>query len=185
PLMPAGFYYKTFMWPKAAWKRLYEPRIRAMAGLGRAPTLPDPDHYTRRYVHCDVLVVGGGPAGLAAAHAAAECGAKVLLCDEQAELGGTLLAAGDVTIDSKVAQSWLVETVVALSRRDNVTLLPLTTAFGYFPHNMVALTERVTWHLADPTPNLPSERLWPALAKELVIASGAVEQQLIVPGNDR
>jgi sarcosine oxidase subunit alpha len=185
PLIPAGFYYKTFMWPRAAWSRLYEPRIRAMAGLGRAPTLPDPDRYTRRYAHCDVLIVGGGPAGLAAALAAAEGGAQVLLCDEQAELGGTLLAAGDATIDGKAAQSWLSETVAALSRRDNVTLLPRTTAFGYFPHNMLALAERVTGHLADPAPNLPRERLWQVRAKEVVIAAGAIERPLTFPGNDR
>src|SRR5436190_371107 len=83
PLIPAGFYYKTFMWPRGGWKRVYEPRIRAMAGLGRAPTMPDPDRYARRYAHCDVLVVGAGPAGLAAALAAAECGVQVMLCDEQ------------------------------------------------------------------------------------------------------
>ena len=185
PLIPAGFYYKTFMWPRAAWSRLYEPRIRAMAGLGRAPTLPDPDRYTRRYAHCDVLIVGGGPAGLAAALAAAESGAQVLLCDEQAELGGTLLAAGDATIDGKAAQPWLFETIAALARRDNVTLLPRTTAFGYFPHNMVALAERVTGHLADPAPNLPRERLWQVRAKEVVIAAGAIERPLTFPGNDR
>ena len=136
PLIPAGFYYKTFMWPKAAWKRLYEPRIRAMAGLGRAPTLPDPDRYAHRYAHCDVLVVGAGPAGLAAALAAAECGARVLLCDEQAELGGSLLA-------ERRHDRWQGGAILArrnhcaLSRRDNVTLLPRTTAFGYFPHNML------------------------------------------------
>src|SRR3954468_18542603 len=136
PLIPAGFYYKTFMWPRAAWKRLYEPRIRAMAGLGRAPALPDPDHYSRQYAHCDVLVIGAGPAGLAAALAAAECGARVMLCDEQAELGGSLLPASDATIDGKPAQVWLSETLAGLLRRDNITLLPRTTAFGYFPHNM-------------------------------------------------
>ena len=156
-----------------------------MAGLGRAPTLPDPDRYTRRYAHCDVLIVGGGPAGLAAALAAAEGGAQVLLCDEQAELGGTLLAAGDATIDGKSAQSWLIETIAALARRDNVTLLPRTTAFGYFPHNMLALAERVTGHLADPAPNLPRERLWQVRAKEVVIAAGAIERPLTFPGNDR
>src|SRR4029077_6263464 len=136
-------------------------------------------------VHCDVLIVGGGPAGLAAAVGAAECGAQGLLCDEQAELRGTLLAAGDATIDGKAAQSWHAETIAALSHRDNITLLPRTTAFGYFPHNMIALTERVTWHLADPVPNLPSERLWQVRAREIVIAAGAVERPLVFPGNDR
>ena len=185
PFIPAGFYYKTFMWPQAAWKRLYEPRIRAMAGLGRAPTLPDPDRYTRRYAHCDVLVIGAGPAGLAAALAAAECGAQVVLCDEQAELGGSLLAAGNSTIDGTPASVWLADAVAALSRRDNVLLLPRTTAFGYFPHNMVNLAERVTEHLADPDPKLPRERLWQVRAKEVVIAAGAIERPLVFPGNDR
>jgi sarcosine oxidase subunit alpha len=185
PLIPAGFYYKTFMWPKAAWSRVYEPRIRSMAGLGRAPTRPDPDRYTRRYAHCDVLIVGGGPAGLAAALAAAESGARVLLCDEQAELGGTLLATGKVTIDGKTAQSWLAEITASLARHDNVLLLPRTTAFGYFPHNLLALAERVTGHVADPAPKLPRERLWQVRAKEVIIAAGAIERPLIFPGNDR
>jgi len=184
PLIPAGFYYKTFMWPRAAWKRLYEPSIRAMAGLGRAPKLPDPDRYTRRYAHCDVLVIGAGPAGLAAARAAAASGAQVMLCDEQAEFGGSLLAASDALIDRKPAQVWLAETVTALSHRDNVTLLPRTTAFGYFPHNMIGLAERLTDHLAD-LQSAPRERLWQVRAKEVVIAAGAIERPLVFPGNDR
>ncbi|MBV8405526.1 MAG: (2Fe-2S)-binding protein, partial [Gammaproteobacteria bacterium] len=94
PFIPAGFYYKTFMWPRRAWQSLYEPRIRAAAGLGRAPQLADPDRYAQRYAHCDVLVVGAGPAGLAAATAAAAAGARVMLCDEQPELGGGLLSLG-------------------------------------------------------------------------------------------
>ena len=80
PFIPAGFYYKTFMWPRRAWQSLYEPRIRAAAGLGRAPALPDPDRYAQRFAHCDVLVVGAGPAGLAAAAAAAATSARVVLC---------------------------------------------------------------------------------------------------------
>jgi sarcosine oxidase subunit alpha len=76
---PAGFYYKTFMWPRMAWKALYEPVIRRAAGLGRAPVLPDPDRYAQRYAHCDVLIVGAGPAGIAAALKAAESGARVML----------------------------------------------------------------------------------------------------------
>ncbi len=99
PLFPAGFYYKTFMWPRAAWAALYEPLIRRAAGLGRAPSRPDPDRYAQRYAHCDVLVVGAGPAGLAAARAAADAGARVILCDEQAELGGSLLDGGPAQID--------------------------------------------------------------------------------------
>ena len=88
PLLPSAFYYKTFMWPRAAWHKLYEPVIRRAAGLGESPTLPDPDRYSQRFAHCDVLVVGAGPAGIAAALTASASGAQVMLCDEQPEFGG-------------------------------------------------------------------------------------------------
>src|SRR3954451_24056815 len=101
PLLPAGFYYKTFLWPPRAWAGFYEKLIRRAAGLGRAPEEPDPDRYAQHYAHCDVLVVGGGPAGLAAARAAAGSGARVILCDEQAEFGGSLLSEQHVTIDGR------------------------------------------------------------------------------------
>src|SRR5438874_200317 len=117
--------------------------------------------------------------------AAAECGVQVMLCDEQAELGGSLLAASDATIDGKPAQVWLSETLAGLLRRDNITLLPRTTAFGYFPHNMIGLAERVTDHLADPAESLPRERLWHVRAREVVIATGAIERPMVFPGNDR
>ncbi|MPT22065.1 MAG: FAD-dependent oxidoreductase, partial [Starkeya sp.] len=185
PFLPAGFYYKTFMWPAGAWKRFYEPKIRAMAGLGVAPDLPDPDRYTQNHAHCDVLVVGAGPAGLAAALAAAESGAKVILCDEQAELGGSLLSEVSATIEGTPAADWLAATLASLTARDNVTLMPRTTAFGYFPHNHIALAERVTEHLAAPGPDLPRERLWEVRAKEVVIAAGALERPLVFPDNDR
>jgi sarcosine oxidase, subunit alpha len=183
PLIPAGFYYKTFMWPRSAWKNFYEPRIRAMAGLGRAPKQGDPDRYAQSYAHCDVLVIGAGPAGLAATLAAAECGAHVMLCDEQAEPGGSLLAS-DIAIDGRAAGAWLAETLEALKSHHNVMLRPRTTAFGYYPHNMIGLAERVSDHLADPT-DLPRERLWQIRAKEVVIATGAIERPVVFPGNDR
>jgi len=108
-----------------------------------------------------------------------------MLCDEQAEFGGSLLAASDAMVDRKPAQVWLAETVAALSHRDNVTLLPRTTAFGYFPHNMIGLAERLTDHLADRAQNAPRERLWQVRAREVVIAAGAIERPLVFPGNDR
>ncbi|HVL74159.1 MAG TPA: sarcosine oxidase subunit alpha family protein, partial [Beijerinckiaceae bacterium] len=153
--------------------------------LGRAPKGPDPDRYAQRYAHCDVLVVGAGPAGLAAALAAAEAGARVILCDEQQELGGSLLAETAATIDGRPAAQWLAETVAALGRHDTVRLLPRTQAFGYFAQNFVALAERVTDHLAAPDPALPRERLWQVRAKEVVLAAGAIERPIPFPDNDR
>jgi sarcosine oxidase subunit alpha len=188
PFIPAGFYYKTFMWPRSAWRWLYEPRIRAAAGLGRAPTQADPDHYTGRFAYCDVLVVGAGPAGLAAAHAAAAAGARVVLCDEQSEPGGTLLSdpAGDASsLEGRPASLWLSDTVAALSRNPRVTLLTRTTAFGYFPHNLVGLSQRLTDHVAAPDPRAPRERQWQVRAREVVLATGAIERPLVFPGNDR
>jgi sarcosine oxidase, subunit alpha len=188
PFIPAGFYYKTFMWPAGAWKSLYEPRIRAAAGLGRAPTQADPDRYVGRFAHCDVLVVGAGPAGLAAAHAAAASGARVMLCDEQNEPGGSLLAesAGEgARLEDRPAALWLADTVHSLSRNPRVTLLTRTTAFGYFPHNLVGLSQRLTDHLARPPPEAPRERQWQVRAREVVLATGAIERPLVFPGNDR
>jgi sarcosine oxidase, subunit alpha len=185
PLFPAGFYYKTFMWPAAAWHKLYEPAIRAMAGLGRAPTAADEARYISRFAHCDVLVVGGGPAGLAAALAAAEAGGRVILCDEQAEFGGSLLADPGATIDGMPSAAWLADALAVLARHARVALLPRTTAFGYFAQNFLGLVERVTDHLAEPDPKLPRERLWQVRAREVVLATGALERPLVFPDNDR
>ncbi|WP_129793940.1 sarcosine oxidase subunit alpha family protein [Sphingosinicella sp. CPCC 101087] len=183
--IPAGFYYKTFMWPHKAWDRLYEPRIRAAAGLGVAPDKPDPDSYTQRYAHCDVLVIGAGPAGITAAMEAATADARVILCDDRAAMGGSLLSAASVTIAGKDSSVWLDESLAALARMPNVTLLSRTIAFGYYPHNWIGLTERLTDHLAVMPAGRPRERLWQVRAKEVVIAAGAIERPLVFPGNDR
>jgi sarcosine oxidase subunit alpha len=189
PFIPAGFYYKTFMWPRDAWQRLYEPKIRAAAGLGRAPEQADPDAYANRFAHCDVLVAGAGPAGLAAAASAASSGARVILCDEQAELGGSLLSepAGhsDATIAGEPADRWLASTVRMLAAHPRVTVLTRTTAFGYFPHNLLGLNQRLSDHLAHPDYSQPRERQWQVRAKEVVLATGAIERPLVFPGNDR
>ncbi|MFI5411840.1 sarcosine oxidase subunit alpha family protein [Kaistia sp. UC242_56] len=185
PVFVAGFYYKTFMWPRRFWDSVYEPKIRAAAGLGRAPTEPDADRYANRHAHCDVLVVGGGPAGLAAALAASETGKRVILADEQAEMGGTLLHDRTSLIDGKAAQEWMAEALAELRARSNVTLLPRTTAFGYYNHNHVALAERITDHLADAPAHLPRERLWQVRAGEVVLATGAHERPLVFADNDR
>ena len=185
PLLPAAFYYKTFMWPRSAWHRWYEPAIRRAAGLGRSPSVPDPDRYAQRYAHCDVLVVGAGPAGLAAALAASATGARVMLCDEQSEPGGSLLEQHSATIDGQPSRQWLAARSTALAGRPHVTLLTRTTAFGYFPHNLIGLCERLTDHLAAPAAGTPRERLWQVRAREVVLATGAIERPLVFPGNDR
>ncbi|MEP6885673.1 MAG: sarcosine oxidase subunit alpha family protein [Gammaproteobacteria bacterium] len=182
---PAGFYYKTFMWPRKAWKLLYEPVIRRAAGLGRAPTEADPDRYAGRFAHCDVLVVGAGPAGIAAALAAAAGGARVILCDETSEFGGSLLWDNAAHIDGAPAIVWVQQAIAALTNNSRVTLLPRTTAFGYFPHNLIGLNERLGDHRAEPPKNQPRERLWQVRARRVVLAAGAIERALVFPGNDR
>jgi sarcosine oxidase, subunit alpha len=185
PMFSAGFYYKTFMWPKAAWKSFYEPNIRAAAGLGVAPDQPDPDHYSSRFAHCDVLVVGGGAAGLSAALAAAETGARVVLCDEQAEVGGALRFETGATVDGTHGWSWAQAAATRLRAMPNVRLLTRTTAFGYYAQNFVGLVERVTEHLENPAARLPRERLWQVRARRVVLATGAIERHMVFPGNDR
>ncbi|WP_067333357.1 sarcosine oxidase subunit alpha [Stappia indica] len=185
PFFVAGFYYKTFMWPKSFWNRVYEPFIRAAAGLGKAPTAPDPDRYANRYAHCDVLVAGSGPAGLAAALTASRSGARVILADEQGEPGGSLLHDVGAQIDGRPAAEWVSAAIAELAGNDCVTLLPRTTVFGYFNQNFIGLAERVTDHLADPDPSLPRERLWQVRARQVVLATGAIERPLVFPENDR
>jgi len=183
--LPAGFYYKTFIGPKGAWEHLYEPAIRRAAGLGVAPTDPDPDHYAYEHRHCDVAVVGGGPAGLTAARAAARAGERVILFDEQAEFGGSLLADRHIVIDGKPAADWAAEVVAELATLPNVTLLPRTQVFGYYAQNFLAAEQRVGDHLAYPDPKLPRARFWQLRAKRVIVAAGAHERPLVFPDNDR
>src|SRR5688572_15396090 len=141
-LLPAGFYYKTFMWPGGAWM-WYERFIRRAAGLGRTPDAPDPDRYDKRNEHCDVLVIGGGPAGLSAALAAGSAGARVVLADERAAVGGQLAFLGGA-IGGVRSEAWLHETQARLASIPAVRVLTRTTAVGYYDHNLVTLLERVT-----------------------------------------
>jgi sarcosine oxidase subunit alpha len=183
PLLPAGFYYKTFMWPPKAWMK-YERYIRRAAGLGTAPAGRDPDRYEHRHAHCDVLVVGAGPAGLLAALAAGRSGARVILCDERAEPGGSLLRESS-SIGEASGSVWARSTVTELRELPGVTVLPRTTAFGLFDHGMAALVERVTDHLSESPPLAPRQRLWSVRAKQTVLATGAIERPLVFGGNDR
>ena len=182
PILPAGFYYKTFMWPASAWM-LYERLIRRAAGLGKAPRGPDPDTYDRMHAHCDVLVVGGGPAGLAAALAAGRAGARVVLADQDTAFGGRLLAEQAV-IDGASALDWAARVVDDLAGMDSVRLLPRTTVFGYHDHNYLSLLERR--HIGCPGSGAgPRERLWKVRAKQVVLATGSIERPLVFANNDR
>ena len=185
PLFGAGFYYKTFMGPSWAWRHIYEPLIRRAAGLGRPPREPDPDRYQRTFDHCDVLVVGAGPAGLAAALSASESGARVVVCDENAGPGGSLLAETESEIEGKSARAWLADALAALRSAPNVRLMPRTQAFGYYAQNFVALNERIPEADLIADPDLPRERLWRMRAREVVLATGAIERPLVFPDNDR
>lgn len=185
PLFSAGFYYKTFKWPPKAWDKVYEPFIRRAAGLGEAPTEADPDRYTNRFAHCDVLVIGGGAAGLVAAQTAAKAGKRVILADENPDFGGWMLSDTDARIDGLDGPSWVAAMVADLQARSNVTMLPRTTGFGYFQQNMVALGERITEHVSVPDIDHPRERLWQVRAGEVVLAQGGIERPLVFPGNDK
>jgi sarcosine oxidase subunit alpha len=182
---PAGFYYKTFMHPLGAWETIYEPAIRRAAGLGVAPSDPDPDHYGFEFAHCEIAVVGAGPAGLAAALAGARAGVRVILFDEQAEMGGSLLSETGATIDGESASAWVARALAELAASARVTLLPRTQVFGYYHQNFLAAQQRLTDHLAKPGADRPRERLWQVRAKHVVIATGAHERPLVFPDNDR
>jgi sarcosine oxidase subunit alpha len=177
PFLSAGFYYKTFMGPARLWERLYEPAIRRAAGLGRAATAPDPDTYEKLWTHCDLLVVGGGPAGLAAALTAARAGAQTLLVDEGFELGGSLLveSAGD-TLGGMLAE---------LRTLPKCRLLARTTAVAWYDNMVFAAVERVQKQVAAPAPGEPVERLWRIVAKRALLCTGAEERPIVFGGNDR
>lgn len=181
--IPSGFYYKTFMWPAKAWL-FYEKFIRQAAGLGKGPTEIDPDRYDKLYATCDVLVIGAGPSGLAAALAAGRTGARVILADEQSELGGALLSEVTETVNGQSAGDWLAGAVREMQGMAEVKLLPRTTAFAYYDHNSMSLVERVTDHLG-PTPDKPRQRLWRIRAKKIVLATGSIERPLVYLDNDR
>jgi sarcosine oxidase subunit alpha len=183
PLLNAGFYYKTFMWPAAFWEKFYEPAIRASAGLGALSGLDDPDTYEKSHAFCDLLVIGAGPAGLAAALAAGRAGARVILAEEDFVLGGRLLAER-AEISGEPAASWAAQAEAELGALANVRIFRRTAVFGAYDGEYGAL-ERVSDHLPAPAPFTPRQRLWKIVARHCVLAAGAQERPLVFPGNDR
>ena len=183
--LPAGFYYKTFMWPKSFWKHVYEPIIRRAAGLGKAPEGRDPNTYEHMHVHADVIVIGGGLAGLAATEAAASTGVKVLLCDENPVLGGIAdLTAG--MIEGECVVDYASAVAARLATLPNVHILTRTTVVGHFHHNYLMAFERVGDH--DPAilaSGAPKHRLWKIRADKVVVATGALERPIAFANNDR
>ena len=182
-LMPPGFYYKTFLHSQRLWMTC-EKYIRRGAGIGRAPTEPDPDHYDVLNQHCDVLVIGAGPAGLAAALSAARSGARVILADEQEEFGGSLLDCRK-TLDDQPATTWVADVIEQLHTFADVVLLPRSTVTGYHDHNFLTIHERRSDHLGETSPNGSSrQRIHRVRAARVVLATGAHERPLVYGNND-
>ncbi len=182
-LMSPGFYYKTFMWPKSQWEN-YEKLIRKAAGLGRSSKLPDVDRYDHMNHHVDVLIVGAGPTGLSAALSAARQGARVMIVDERAEPGGSMLFSKD-TIDGQPAMDWVEKVATELKGMQNVTVMNRSTVSGYHDHNFLTISERRSEHLGDKAPdNMTRQRLHKVRAGSVVLATGAHERPLVFGNND-
>ena len=183
PFLSAGFYYKTFMWPRAFWEKLYEPVIRASAGLGSLSMKDDPDSYDKGFAHCDLLVIGAGPSGLAAALAAGRAGARVILADEDFRPGGRLNAE-TLEIDGMPGADWAAGVVAELTAMDNVRLMTRTTVYGAYDHGTYGALERCTDHLAD-AGGKPRQILWRIYSKRAVLTAGATERPIAFGNNDR
>ncbi len=180
---PAGFYYKTFMWPKSFWYRVYEPFIRRAAGLGIASLEKDKERYEHKYEYCDLLVTGSGPAGLASAYAAAKNGAKVILAEDKPRYGGTLLT-DDVTIDNLSGKDWSEKIISELKEMPNVIVKNRSQVFGYYDHNMMVMFERTGDHLEKKPKYTPRQRLWYIRAKEVLLSTGSIERPIVFGNND-
>jgi len=183
PFLSAGFYYKTFMWPRSFWERVYEPAIRASAGLGRLSGEADPDSYDKGFLHCDLLIVGAGPAGLAAALEAGRSGARVILADEDFRMGGRLNAESH-EVNGRPGAAWANEAVRELASMDRVRLMPRTTVVGAYDHGVYGALERRTDHLAAAR-GKPRQILWRLYTKRTILCAGASERPIAFGGNDR
>ena len=188
PFIPAGFYYKTFMWPKSFWKNIYEPLIRKSAGLGKSPTLPDPDLYDHKHIHCDVLVIGGGISGIIAAKIAAKSGSNTILIDDKNTLGGSTIFQNNENfkINDEISKDWLFQEIEELKKLKNLNIKTRTSVAAYHSYNYLLAKENLTDHLSknNKTSNI-RQRLWKIRSNKVIIASGAIERPLVFNNNDR
>ena len=181
PFISAGFYYKTFMWPKSFWEKVYEPIIRRAAGLGTLSTEPDPDRYDKGYLHCELLIIGSGPAGLKMALDASRNGKKVILVDEDFIMGGQLLS-NEIDINGSSSLQWVEQTLSELSNSSNVRIMTRTSVYGVYDHGIYGALETVTDEIERPGAR---QILWRIYANKSVLASGATERPIAFPNNDR
>ena len=184
PFLSAGFYYKTFMWPRGFWEKLYEPFIRRAAGLGKLPMAHDLTPHEKAFAHCDVLVIGSGPTGLIAAWAAAEAGADVILCEEDTMLGGRLLHENE-EVDGTAGHLWAADMSERLAAMPNVRIMTRTTVTGAYDTGVYGALERVGRHVFSPDEALPMECFWRITARATVLAAGALERPIAFENNDR
>ncbi len=180
----AGFYYKTFMWPAAFWEKVYEPIIRRAAGLGSLSHLEDPDAYDKGFLHCDLLVIGAGPAGLMAALTAGRAGLRVILADEDYALGGRLNAE-TFEVGGQAGSDWAAGVVAEVSALPNVRVMRRTTVYGAFDHGIYGAVERVSDHLAEPLPGKVRQTAWKIYSRRAILAGGATERPIAFENNDR
>jgi sarcosine oxidase subunit alpha len=181
PFISAGFYYKTFMWPKSFWEKVYEPIIRRAAGLGTLSTEPDPDRYDKGYLHCELLIIGSGPAGLKMALDASRNGKKVILVDEDFIMGGQLLS-NEIEINGISSLQWVEQTLSELRNSSNVRIMTRTSVYGVYDHGIYGALETVTDEIERPGAR---QILWRIYANKSVLASGATERPIAFPNNDR
>ncbi|MDP4796339.1 MAG: sarcosine oxidase subunit alpha family protein [Rhodospirillales bacterium] len=183
PFLGAGFYYKTFMWPKSFWEKVYEPAIRSAAGLGSLSGEEDPDVYDKGFLHCDLLIIGAGPAGLAAALNAGKAGLRVILADEDFRMGGRLNAE-TLSVDGMPGTDWAAKAAGELMNMSNVRMMTRTTVYGGYDHGIYGALERVTDHMPS-SGGKPRQILWRIYSKHAILAAGATERPIAFANNDR
>ena len=180
--IPAGFYYKTFMWPKSFWKNVYEPLIRQSAGLGKSPTVSDPEIYDHKHAHCDVLVIGGGISGIMSAKLAAKNNLNTILVDDKNSLGGSTIYQNNENfkINDEKSKNWLSKEIEQLNKLKNLTIKTRTSLAAYHSYNYLLAKENLTDHLSkNKNNNSIRQRLWKIRAKKVIIATGAIERPLV------